>query len=303
MEILNHGLRLLAVTCLALAACSPEATESPIGDQELEDESTSSVPTDERDIGRGSGTGDLSGTWAFIHENSACMDFITIDEVLSHTYYIVEIEQDGRRVWETRRVCSTDISPTVGLRAIVPRETLESVTFPVVDHGIVSDVAAGGSYSSPTEILLWGVELDDPVDEPLPTSAEDPRVRDLNGDGNPGVTFRVEASTCERYIVQRTVSRYYGTFTTPNLIEGFSSTSTETKTMGSSQRICGVSIDLIPNDRHSRFRMVRIDGQGGSIDLDLDGDGTITCDELNSRREILWTPREPDHTNCGRRSR
>lgn len=284
-------------------ACAPEVTESNFPDQAPPGTSAVDDSRFDGDIGAGRGTGDMNGTWMLIHENSACLDFIRVEETLSHTYYLIEIEQEGRKVYERRRVCSVDLGPTVGLRAIVPRETLESVVFPELDHGVVSDARPGGSYSSPTEVLLWGVALSDPVNEPLPTTADDPRVVDLNNDGNPGVTFRVQGSSCERYVVQRTVSRYHGTFTTPNMIEGRSTTVTDTRTMDASDRICAIDIELIPNDPHSRFRMVRVDGRGGSINIDRDGDGEISCADLNAVRDLFWAPREPNNENCIRATR
>ena len=249
------------------------------------------------DIGLGSGSGaaTMAGTWLLVHEASTC---VVVDEQVTWGSYLIEIAQDGRILTETRRECEVTLSPVFGLVAVVPEATLESLRFYPVDSGLVSSLAVGGSYNSSTEVGLWGVELDDPLADLVPTDPDDPAVFDGDGDGNPGVTFGAAGTTCERYVAHRQVVRYFGTFVRPNQIDGSSITVTDSNVIGSSMPLCGVNPRITANDEHSRFRMVRIDGAGESIDLDDDGDGAVSCEEAEPWFERVLERREQDAANC-----
>ena len=91
-----------------------------------------------------------------------------------------------------------------------------------------------------------------------------------------------------------------GTFTAPNQIDGDSVTVTDSNVLGSSEPLCGVDPRITANDRHSRFRMVRVDGAGESIDLDVDGDGVVTCAEVSDSAAELLERRESSPENCDR---
>src|SRR5699024_8712292 len=121
--------------------------------------------------------------------------------------------------------------------------------------GMVSTLRVGGSYVSSTEVGLWGLDLQEPVTGPIPESTEDPQVVDSDGDGHPAVTFEV-GSDCLRYQAQRQVVTYFGTFTTPNQIDGKSAGVTDLVVYGGSDGFCTIAPPVEANDSASRFRMV-----------------------------------------------
>lgn len=61
-------------------------------------------------------------------------------------------------------------------------------------------------------VAVVGADLDDPAEDPLPSDPEDPRVTDPDGDGEPGVTVRVEGVVDGGvFIVQRIERALEGT--------------------------------------------------------------------------------------------
>ncbi len=288
----------ILLICLALAACVPERGESEFPDQEIgEDGDGEILPPISGEIGAGPGAGTMTGTWLKVHEASSC---VLGQEQLTLAYYLVEIEEDGLALREHRRLCQLDLSPVLGFRPVAAPEVLESIEFPMVDRGLITRLVAGGAYSSATEVGLWGGELDDPLEDILPVDPEDERVVDGEGDGNPGVTLQLEGSGCERYMGQRQVVRYFGRVEAPNDLVGHSATTTQTAVYGASAPVCELAPAVEANDDHSRFRMVRIDGLGGAVQADHDGDGEISCEEAGVYIDAIWDPREPDDDLCDR---
>lgn len=285
------------VASLALcAACSVERTPGTFAPQDFADTGGVDAPaTVDAALGAGAGAGTMTGTWLLVHEASTC---VVVDEQVTWGSYLLEIEQQGRVLTEARRECELTLSPVFGLQMVASDAALGSLAFHEVDKGLVSAPTVGGTYNSSTEVGLWGIELNDPLADEVPTEPDDPAVFDSDGDGNPGVTLQAAGTSCERWLAHRQVVRYFGTFTQPNQIDGTSLTATESNVIGSSMPLCGVNPRITANDEHSRFRMVRVDGAGESVDLDADGDGTISCEEAAPWFERVLERREQDAANC-----
>lgn len=288
--------KLWPLLALASASCTLDRGEPGFDAQVMPD---AAVRLDAGDIdaglGTGSGAATMTGTWLQVHEASTC---VLVDEQVTWASYLVDIVQDGRTLTESRRQCEVTLSPVFGLEVLVPDAARDAVEFVPVDRGYVSSLGESGTYTSATELSLWGVDLPQPLTDTVPTEPDDPNVVDGDDDGHPGLTFAVVGSSCERYIAQRSVVRYYGRFTAPNQIDGQSVTVTDANVIGSSQPLCGVSPRLTANDPHSRFRMVRVDGAGEAIDLDADGDGAISCAEAAPYFAAVLERRASSPQNC-----
>ncbi|MFB6264511.1 MAG: hypothetical protein ABEL76_12945 [Bradymonadaceae bacterium] len=247
-------------------------------------------------FGRGNGTGKMDGVWMLVHQRSNC---VLGTEQVSRTVYRVRIRQEGKTLVEERELCSTDIGRVAGVTVDAPRSVVESVSFPRVDRGLVSNVRAGSQYVSSTEVALWGLDLSDPATASLPAEGDDPAVVDADGDGNPGITFLVNGGSCERYAGQRDLIRYVGQFETPTLIRGRSTASTDLKVYGATDSFCSDAPPVVANDAASEFALARIDGRGGAPDADRDGDDEIACEEIRRLPdERLIEPREPEDERC-----
>ncbi len=300
----KHLLTLL-LTCTALAApsaCELERGDSTFDDQEVFDAGMDTDNHDDPDadtlqLGDGPGAGTMTGTWMLIHEASTC---VLSQEQVTTAFYLVDIEQDGDGpvLRETRRLCDMSLSAILGLTPVIPHKVLESIEFTELDLGLISSHDTRGSYASSTEVALWGVQLDDPLRDPLPSQPDDPAVFDADGDDQPGVTLLMEGTDCERYVIQRQIVRYTGNLTKPNQIDGSSTTLTDTQVFSATNVLCSVNPPLIANDRHNLFRMVRVDGLGGSFNADTNHDNIITCDEIAPLLDSAWQRRAANAQNC-----
>lgn len=288
---------LIALSAALLGVACVERPTSSFPAQAVEDLGAADMGMSSGDmsaLGQGQGIGSLNGVWLRVHEQSSC---VLRQEQVSLTDYIVEIEQDGQLFTEQPRICNLLLSPLLGLSITVPAATSQSVAFTQLGPGLISSALPDARYSSPTELGLWGVALDDALGDELPREPDSSMVRDADGDGNPGVSFQV-GDSCLRYTVQRQLIHYEGSLVAPNRIEGGSTSVTETVVVGSSKSICNASPTLQPNDKLNRFVMVRIDGQGGAYQADLNGDGEISCDEVRGLGVQLMQARAADAANC-----
>src|SRR6056297_3500614 len=97
-----------AASCL-LCACEVERGETDFRDQAIADAGTADVgPSADVALGEGAGAGTMNGTWILRHERSSC---VLQQEQLTHATYLVEMQQQGATVAETRRLCETQLTP------------------------------------------------------------------------------------------------------------------------------------------------------------------------------------------------
>lgn len=280
-----------------LVGCGVERGDSGWASQQIDVSFEDVGSASDVAFGEGPGAGTMDGTWLLAHEGSTC---VLNDEQLTLAYYLVDIEQTGRVLKETRQLCSLDLSPILGLKVVVPEAVRASISFVEIDNGFVSDLRVGGSYASSTELALWGLELENVLEDELPATADDPRVVDSDNDGNPAVTLEIENSSCKRYQGQRQVIRYQGSFVAPNVIEGGSVNITDVKAYGSTASLCGIAPPILSNDPFSRFVMVRVDGAGGTANLDANADGQVGCDEIAPALAQILEGRAATRENCRR---
>ena len=286
---------LLMVGLFISAGCALEPGDSQFDDQQIGEVTNGEEEPPADELGEGGGAGTMAGTWLKIHVASSC---VLGQEQVTHALYLVDIEEDGAGLIEHRRLCAIDMSPVLGFRPVASPQVLQSISFPRLDHAYTPRLLPGGVYASSTEVGLWGVELNEPISEPLPIDADDERVIDADGDGNPGVSLELEGANCFRYMGQRQIVRYFGSLYAPNDIRGASTTTTDVEVYGGSSSVCELAPDVESNDEHSLFRMVRVDGLGGAYDASADGDGLVECDDVTQYLDVIWEPRQPDDELC-----
>ncbi len=242
---------------------------------------------------------DIEGTWLVYSEISTCVAIIAVEEMLQHSVYIVETRQpEPPRIDEVFTACDIRLSPILSLESIIT-DALLATSYPVqVEDGLVAGSSAASGYTSGAFVELWGLDMADPLREPFPTEADDPRIVDSDRDDHPAATLPVGGGVCDTYLIQRSITRMQGSFVAPDEIAGSLFSTTQQFRIDATQALCRSGYDTRSNFDRSRFRRIRIDGRGGSIDLDLDGDGAITCDEvLPAVSELVrYTP--ADHEVC-----
>jgi hypothetical protein len=122
-------------------------------------------------------------------------------------------ESDGGLVVESR-YCHIEQEPLGRVRtSLGPRfvAAMPSWEAPLTRDSESED---DGAMRLAEAVMVLGARLDDPADEALPADADDPRITDPDGDGNPGVTVEVSGFVSGQvYLVQRLVRGLLGTAT------------------------------------------------------------------------------------------
>lgn len=108
---------------------------------------------------------------------------------------------------------------------------------------------------------LRGVVLEDPDNDPLPTEPDDPRVVDLDRDGNPGLTvLSTGLIDGEIYIVQRSRSQLDGRLRDDTL-DGSIEWLVEDAVLGADNPVLATAVPIEPDLEASAIRTTRIDAE------------------------------------------
>jgi hypothetical protein len=284
---------------LGAAACGPP--DPPQG--EFLDNLAALSPGDAGapDAEGGSSAGDrisLDGTWALWTETSSCLKLGVQFESLTEAVGLAHLDaKPGSVVAHTFRNCIIEQTPILGLATVIPRPVVDSIpvrTFVAVLDG----TAVGSAYMTQLDVELWAVNLSDPYDEALPTTGDDPRVYDQDGDGKPGATLVLGNDACRMYVVQRGLQQWKGTVLSPTSIAGGGISTSEQKVLGATSGFCATQYDVWYPNGAARFALVRVDGKHGAPNLDGDGDGVVSCDEVRAWGTAPFGPRKPDNERC-----
>jgi hypothetical protein len=134
--------------------------------------------------------------------------------------------------------------------------------------------------ATPTPV---GIRLDDPFNEPLPTDPNDPRIVDDDGDGQPGITVRIEVTpelVGELYIARREIFAYEAFLTEPDLITGVVTDDSEQLVIGASDPVFASS--------PANWRQHPDPAKNPIILRRVDADWD--CERLAAERDALFPP-------------
>ena len=154
----------------------------------------------------------------------------------------------------------------------------------------LADLAIGAAWAPPASVVVAGAELAS-ADDALPSSDDDDRVRDSDGDGRPGVTV-LSSIGGEQNITFRNTGVTRGVVLSSNRIVGANvgdmSALPESSVLGAGNAFLP-EFESLP----SVFELVRVDGQHGAPDADTNGDGEVSCNEIVDAADFLFTLTAP----------
>jgi hypothetical protein len=324
--------RTLALSLLLLAACTqaPEAPSTPFAAQSASEDTGAVEDASEDSSGSGSGAADatpdtegsadftpefqstLGGTWLHLSQVSSCVYFTNYSEQYSKTIYVVRTEQDGFGVLTERwEGCSNSLTPVYNVQPNVTPAILETshrfTTTGLFDGTSSADFfgtsrvprlnRVGDGYASGPLVELWGVQMDDPLRDAFPTDIADPRISDTDGDGNPAVTLKFSTG-CDAYLAQRTSSYHQGNMIASDRMKGRTISATRQLVVDATAILCKAGYELTANPGRSGWERVRIDGEGGARNADLNSDGNITCEEALTISDNLFSIVPLDNECC-----
>jgi hypothetical protein len=304
------GPGLLAGLLAGLLGAAPGCTapEPPMGDfplLERDDGGGEDALLDGGDDGGlqadGAPAGPLTpdGTWVLWTETVTCVKVLGIElNGVAEQLSLVSLEERGGGVVAHRyRPCHIAQSPIVGLATVIPDRLTEAVPEQTW-LALLDGTEAGAGYQSQTYIELWAVRLDDPEQEPLPVSADDPRVYDMDQDGHPGGTLVLGNDLCRMYVIQRAMKRWKGRVTSAVRVEGGGRNSSEQVLLEATNAFCASAYLVRHLEPLNRFALQRVDGRHGAPDLDTDQDGQISCAEVRAHGLASFGPAKADNSLC-----
>lgn len=95
----------------------------------------------------------------------------------------------GEQPWLALQPCAVTLPELNGYVPWIPEETVTGLPSVEVPLLALEDDPQG--FATPATAITLGLDLADPLDDPLPEDADDPAVLDQDADGAPGVTVRV----------------------------------------------------------------------------------------------------------------
>jgi len=113
-------------------------------------------------------------------------------------------------------------------------------------------------FDRETVVMPLGVELTDPVNEALPTSADDPRVIDADGDGHPGVSIGLSmlGISGQIYAVRKEIGSWSVAATADGTWEGPFNDASEQQVIGASRPLFDQNLSTAPDPDPLKSRIL-----------------------------------------------
>jgi len=240
----------------------------------------------------------LSGTWVarvaaaqVVSALGAEMRNQTILDLL------VDISQQGTQLVAEGRYCNREQISQGGLISVVLPDRWAHTETPVHRTGTFA-VGTDGVPVLEWDMLseVYGAVLV-PPDNTLPTSIEDPRIVDEDGDGNPGITIAVTGIGIagNLYVVQMLTTAIRAIPVAPDRLEGALTFTSQQNVLGTSSpsltllySSSGGESRADPVVCNSGFTMVRVpEVQGNDGGSGVDG-GAISCEWVRAHAATLF---------------
>jgi len=209
---------------------------------------------------------DLSGRWALVEVMPGVADlpFVGHVELTTISGLFVDIGQDGCGLSMTQTYAFIDVEmhPAV-VKTTVP-EVFVSCLPSVVQTATLRRAAGGWAMSGATLVQVRGAHLAGSEGDPLPTSPDDSRVVDEDGDGHPGLTVHVRLAgivSGNTYVIQRLTTALRGTVEDANTVTGTVDWTGEEIVLAASNPLLKMSYTYEPDPTSSEnvFVMRRVD--------------------------------------------
>lgn len=196
----------------------------------------------------------MVGVYATQLRMAMIMDVPILGELenISHALLLTEVRANGMGGLEmVENGCGARSAAGDTIQVEIPAAIPQSIEAPVTTL-IVWEENNVVNWSRPQLVAPVGVRLEDPVNDPLPTDPNDPRIWDQDTDGAPGVTVKVMGFAAgDLYIIQKQVSSLRGVLNEDGNLEGNVVDDSEQVTIGSTNPLLNQQIPSRPNPDRS----------------------------------------------------
>ncbi len=211
---------------------------------------------------------ELAGSWALLMVTSEYWNvpFMGERQRVGQSVVRLTIEQDGNELLlKDFQFCLSLLDTGTSLVRVQILPSFYAAIEVGEVRGRLEEVEPGWLLVIPPFVTTNGVRLSNPFSEPLPTSAQDPRVVDSDTDGKPGVTTRITVLgllSGEAYVVQRSILSLQGVVSDPNFIRGILTWKDEQVTLAATSPFLSQSAQGRPDPilENSYFILRRIRG-------------------------------------------
>jgi hypothetical protein len=177
---------------------------------------------------------------------------------------VTSITQTDTQISLSAEYCDqTNDDPGSPAHVVIPDAYKRSLV-PFVRTGTYGDNGSGTDVLElPTFVEVQGATLSDPAHDALPTDPSDPRVTDQDGDGNPGVTIKLQGIVSgDLYVVQRQMSELTGIAVAQDRLEGHYGFTSEQNVLAANpaelKTLAAQTAIVDPNACASRFVFVNV---------------------------------------------
>lgn len=149
---------------------------------------------------------------------------------------IHDVRREGSEVTAGTRFCAVRQDQIGRVRTVLDSAFVSAL--PVWRSPVSIDGNGPWFVRLPEYAAVVGADLEDPAADPLPGDADDSRITDPDGDGNPGITVHVEGLVSgEVYVVQRMVRGLEGELRQDGRMAGTVLGTNEQQTLGASNLV------------------------------------------------------------------
>jgi hypothetical protein len=208
---------------------------------------------------------DLSGRWTMIQflPEVANLPFVGEVTITAVVGLLVTVEQNGPHVTMYDTYCFTEVvTSSTLLTSEIPDAFMRSMK-PAPRTAVLEPSDSGWRLLQDWHCEVRGALLEDPLVDPLPVSAFDPRVVDQDEDGHPGLSVPVTVLgviSGDTYVVQRLRYRTIGRVIDPDTIHGEIEWETKQNVLAATDLLLMLPFDEWPDPDRSnhRFDMRRV---------------------------------------------
>lgn len=278
ITVVTLVLSFLLMACGGETISRPEVTDAePQAEIDLEPAATAESTA----VPFIAGEDELVGRWA--HYDVVAYEGDTLKTLIISYGFNDFAAVDGELV-DSASFCFSEQRTDQAIRTSLSDAATQAIRPPttLVEIDEVDGVLRIRREATPTPV---GIRLDDPANESLPTDliADDPRIVDDDGDGNPGITVTVEVTpelVGEVYIARREIFAYEALLVEPDVLQGTVSDQSEQLVIGASAPIFAISDGdwmQMPDLARSPILLKRVDS-------------SWDCERLAAERDELFPP-------------
>jgi hypothetical protein len=214
----------------------------------------------------------LTGRWAQLQVVTSLEDIPVLGEVTTTmaVTMLLDIQQEGSALQVREQMCHIAFRSSSDLVEIeVPAAFARSLSGNL-RTGRVREAAGKRQVTLDRLLMVGGMELANPESDSLPNKTSDPRVRDSDGDGFPGLTLQ-SRGTIEGAIriVQRSWNVLRGVVTDPDTVSGKLQWASERRVIDADSVLLEVEPESRPHPDPGRniFRWVRVSNTTDCTDV------------------------------------